>query len=53
MREVLVLAEETRERTNGYFNVRHNGRFDPSGLVKGWAIWRAAQILDHDGFLSF
>ena len=53
MREVLVLAEQTRAQTDGFFNVRHKGRFDPSGLVKGWAIWRAAQILDNDGFLSF
>ncbi len=53
MREVLELAEDTRRRTDGYFDVRFNGRFDPSGLVKGWAIWRAARILDSDGFVSF
>jgi thiamine biosynthesis lipoprotein len=53
MREVLELAEDTRRRTDGYFDVRFNGRFDPSGLVKGWAIWRAARILDDDGFVSF
>ena len=53
MREVLQRAEETRRRTHGYFDVRFNGRFDPSGLVKGWAIWRAARILDADGFVSF
>lgn len=53
MREVLALAEDTRRRTDGYFDVRFNGRFDPSGLVKGWAIWRAARILDDDGFVSF
>jgi thiamine biosynthesis lipoprotein len=33
--------------------VRFNGRFDPSGLVKGWSIWRASRILDDDGFVSF
>jgi len=53
MKEVLRLAEDTRQRTDGYFNVRFNGRFDPSGLVKGWAIWKAAHLLDEDGFLSF
>lgn len=53
MREVLGLAEDTRRRTDGYFDVRYKGRFDPSGLVKGWAIWRAARILDDDGFVSF
>lgn len=53
MREVLRLSEETRTLTNGYFDVRCGGRFDPSGLVKGWAIARAAKILDRDGFISF
>jgi thiamine biosynthesis lipoprotein len=53
MKEVLRLAEDTRQRTDGYFDVRFNGRFDPSGLVKGWAIWKAAHLLDEDGFVSF
>jgi thiamine biosynthesis lipoprotein len=53
MREVLARSEETRRQTDGFFNVRFNGRFDPSGLVKGWAIARAARLLDDDGFISF
>ena len=53
MKEVLRLAEETRVQTNGYFDVRFKGRFDPSGLVKGWAIERAARMLSDEGFLSF
>jgi FAD:protein FMN transferase len=53
MKEVLRLAEETRRRTDGFFDVRFKGRFDPSGLVKGWAIWKASRILDDDGFVSF
>ena len=53
MKEVLRLSEETKAATDGYFDVRFNGRFDPSGLVKGWAIYRAARILDDDGFISF
>jgi len=53
MLEVLRLSEETRKETDGYFDVRFKGRFDPSGLVKGWAIYRAARILDDDGFISF
>jgi thiamine biosynthesis lipoprotein len=53
MREVLALSEQTRLETDGYFNVRFYGRFDPSGLVKGWAIQRAARLLDRDGFVSF
>ncbi len=53
MREVLALSEQTRRETDGYFDVRAKGRFDPSGLVKGWAIARAARLLDDDGFISF
>jgi FAD:protein FMN transferase len=53
MREVLALSEETRLQTDGFFDVRGNGHFDPSGLVKGWAIARAARLLDDDGFISF
>ena len=53
MQEVLRLSEETRRMTNGYFDVWFQGRFDPSGLVKGWAISHAAGILDAEGFVSF
>ena len=45
LREILALAEETKRRTNGYFDVEHHDVFDPSGIVKGWAIQRAAAIL--------
>jgi FAD:protein FMN transferase len=50
---VLRLSEETKQMTDGYFDVWFQGRFDPSGLVKGWAISRAAGLLDGDGFVSF
>jgi thiamine biosynthesis lipoprotein len=53
MREVLRLCEETKSLTDGYFNAWFAGHFDPSGLVKGWAIAGAARILDEDGFISF
>jgi len=45
MRRVLRLCDDTREATGGYFDIEHNGRLDPSGLVKGWAIWEAAKRL--------
>src|ERR1700728_1335396 len=38
MKTVLTLCEQTRQDTHGYFNIMHNGKRDPSGLVKGWAI---------------
>lgn len=51
MREVLALAEETRRETHGYFDItRADGSRDPSGVVKGWAIAGAADLLARDGW---
>ncbi|MCL4486700.1 MAG: FAD:protein FMN transferase [Chloroflexi bacterium] len=49
MRTVLALAEQTRQETNGYFDIAHGGMLDPSGIVKGWAIYNAASILSAAG----
>jgi FAD:protein FMN transferase len=35
--------------TGGYFSAWPEGRFEPSGLVKGWAIDRSGSILDRHG----
>jgi thiamine biosynthesis lipoprotein len=54
MREVFVLSERTKKETNGYFDiVNREGKINPSGLVKGWAIYKAAQILWIEGFKNF
>ncbi len=53
MRAVFALAEMTRQETDGYFDIERDGRYDPSGLVKGWAIYHAAEILWADGFQNF
>lgn len=53
MRIIMELAEETRQDTFGYFDVWHNGRFNPSGVVKGWAIDEAANLLYRKGFRNF
>lgn len=52
--EVLLLCEELFDDTGGAFDAwsvpAPNGtRFDPSGVVKGWAIERAAWILERHG----
>ncbi len=49
MRAVFALAEELRVQTNGYFNIAQDGKIDPSGLVKGWAISNAAAMLRNAG----
>ena len=43
--EVLARCEALRRETDGYFDPRHSGVLDPCGLVKGWAIDRAAALL--------
>jgi thiamine biosynthesis lipoprotein len=53
MRHVLDLCEQTRTQTRGYFNISHNGKLDPSGLVKGWAIHNAAKLLQEQGLRNF
>ncbi|HEY5267727.1 MAG TPA: FAD:protein FMN transferase [Candidatus Saccharimonadales bacterium] len=49
MKLILDLCEQTKKQTNGYFDISHKGKLDPSGLVKGWSINNAAQkLLDID-----
>jgi len=54
MREVFDLAEKTKEETGGYFNiVANDGKYNPSGIVKGWAIHNASKLLIEKGFRNF
>jgi thiamine biosynthesis lipoprotein len=46
------LCEQTKTETDGYFDPVHDGWFDPSGLVKGWAIERASALLATRGFAN-
>ena len=45
VREVAVLCEKARQRTDGYFDAWPPTGFDPSGLVKSWAVDHAATLL--------
>lgn len=54
VREVFRLSEQTKNETQGFFNIQKaDGTIDPSGLVKGWAIWQAAKLLRKKGFTNF
>ena len=55
VQEVLARCEELRVETNGYFDVRaeREDYIDPSGLVKGWSVDRAAGIADELGFRNY
>jgi len=50
MKTIFRLAEETKRQTSGYFDIQKpKGILDPSGIVKGWAIWQASKLLNLAG----
>src|SRR5690348_4636419 len=53
VREVLAACEAYRLASGGFFDMRASGGLDPSGLVKGWALDRAAAILERAGARCF
>ena len=50
---VLERCEQLRVETAGYFDAHASGRLDPSGYVKGWAVDRAADLLQDAGLEEF
>ena len=46
---VLDLCARARTDTGGAFSAMSGGGLDPTGVVKGWAIERASDILDRHG----
>lgn len=53
MKTILWLAEKTKRETEGFFDINRGYRRDPSGIVKGWAIWQAAKILEGMGHVNY
>ena len=67
VRAVLARCEQLREETEGYFDIRVYvgpndrrddatlaiGAVDPSGLVKGWSVDRAARLLEDAGARNY
>ncbi|MER8223956.1 FAD:protein FMN transferase [Streptomyces sp. NPDC094143] len=43
--EVLELAAEAERVSDGWFSTSYQGRLDPTGIVKGWAVERSARRL--------
>ena len=53
---VLGMCDDLHRTTNGWFDARGHrtdGRLDPSGLVKGWAVEEAALLLDEAGARNY
>lgn len=53
VKKIFKLAKKTKEQTEGFFDIYQNGKFDPSGIVKGWAILNAANLLKKKGINKF
>ena len=53
MKTVFALAEQMRLQTGGYFDIRHGDTVDPSGLVKGWAIFNASELVRQRGLTNY
>lgn len=56
LRLLLALCEDLRRTSDGAFDIRAHrpdGRPDPTGIVKGWAVEEASKILDASGISSY
>jgi len=55
VRWVIARCRELAEETDGYFDAEAvvPGQIDPSGLVKGWSVDRAALLLDEAGARNY
>jgi len=50
---IISLSKVAKEKTNGYFNIYNDGKMDPSGIVKGYAILKAQKLLRSLNFQNF
>jgi thiamine biosynthesis lipoprotein len=54
MKEIFKCAEQTKKETHGYFDIKgRDDTYDPSGIVKGWAIHNAAKHILQKTFQNF
>jgi thiamine biosynthesis lipoprotein len=49
LRSIITLCLRLNNGTNGFFDAWAGPRFDPSGVVKGWSVDRASDILCNHG----
>ena len=53
MQQVKQACETWQTATDDYFSAYFNGKFDPTGYVKGWAIQQAADALEALGYTTY
>lgn len=47
LRQVITLCKKYQQETNGYFTPYFNNKFNPTGIVKSWAIKQAEKYLNN------
>ncbi len=47
--QVFEICSDVASETRGYFSPTFGGRLDPTGLVKGWSVERASELLRDAG----
>jgi thiamine biosynthesis lipoprotein len=52
-REVKQACDDLKLLTGGLFDADRDGEFDPTGYVKGWALSKAARMIQEDGIENF
>src|SRR5205807_5560931 len=52
MKTILALSEKTSQKRGGNLDIRNNVIFDPSGMVKAWAILKPAHLLKDGGLTN-
>jgi thiamine biosynthesis lipoprotein len=52
-RQIMHACKEASKLTGGYFSAYFSDKFDPTGYVKGWAIARAAEIIESSGCQTY
>jgi FAD:protein FMN transferase len=53
MHTILEIALKTKKESDGYFDIGEIGKMNPSGVVKGWAIKQASELLKKRGIKNF
>ncbi len=52
-KKVLALCDQTKKETNGFFDIVIEGHSDPSGLLVGYSIQEAVELLHKKGYKNF
>lgn len=53
MKQILNLCNRTKIETKGYFDINIDSKCDPSGVVKGYAVWQAGKMLKKKGYKNY